>query len=188
MALFGSSRDVSTFKGIAKELLENVISQQVGYYKYMLGDTAKNVYGEATARYYIGPVLINCLIERGEFNAARKESLGPDVNRDATFRFLKDHLQDANVVPEIGDVYDGVVKGIKEFGAFVEFMPGKQGLLHISEISWKRLETMDGIYKEGDQVKVKLVGLDPKTGKFKLSHKALLPKPEQAPREDRPQA
>jgi polyribonucleotide nucleotidyltransferase len=91
-------------------------------------------------------------------------------------------------VPEIGDVYDGVVKGIKEFGAFVEFMPGKQGLLHISEISWKRLETMDGIFKEGDEVKVKLVGLDPKTGKFKLSHKALLPKPEQAPREDRPQA
>jgi hypothetical protein len=104
MALFGSSRDVSTFKGIARELLENVISQQVGYYKYMLGDTEKNVYGEATARYYIGPVLINCLIERGEFNAARKESLGPDVNRDATFRFLKDHLVDANIVPEIGDV------------------------------------------------------------------------------------
>ena len=104
MALFGSSRDVSTFKGIARELLENVISQQVGYYKYMLGDTEKNVYGEATSRYYVGPVLINCLIERGEFSAARKESLGPDVNRDATFRFLKDHLQDANVVPEIGDV------------------------------------------------------------------------------------
>ena len=104
MALFGSSRDVGTFKGIARELLENVISQQVGYYKYMLGDTEKNVYGEATARYYIGPVLINCLIERGEFNAARKESLGPDVNRDATFRFLKDHLVDANIVPEIGDV------------------------------------------------------------------------------------
>ncbi len=91
-------------------------------------------------------------------------------------------------VPEIGDVYEGVVKGIKEFGAFVEFMPGKQGLLHISEISWKRLETMDGIYNEGDVVKVKLVGLDPKTGKFKLSHKALLPRPEQAPREDRNQA
>ena len=88
-------------------------------------------------------------------------------------------------VPEIGDEYEGVVKGVKEFGAFVEFMPGKQGLLHISEISWKRLETMDGIFNEGDVVKVKLVGLDPKTGKFKLSHKALLPRPEQAPRDDR---
>ena len=109
--------------------------------------------------------------------SANKESL------DAAVKWINGIV----AVPEIGDVYDGVVKGIKEFGAFVEFMPGKQGLLHISEISWKRLETMDGIFKEGDEVKVKLVGLDPKTGKFKLSHKALLPKPEQAPREDRPQ-
>jgi polyribonucleotide nucleotidyltransferase len=107
--------------------------------------------------------------------SANKDSL------DAAVRWINGIV----AVPEIGDVYDGVVKGIKEFGAFVEFMPGKQGLLHISEISWKRLETMDGIFKEGDEVKVKLVGLDPKTGKFKLSHKALLPKPEQAPREDR---
>ena len=70
-------------------------------------------------------------------------------------------------VPEIGDEYEGVVKGVKEFGAFVEFMPGKQGLLHISEISWKRLESMEGVFNEGDVVKVKLVGLDSKTGKFK---------------------
>jgi polyribonucleotide nucleotidyltransferase len=82
-------------------------------------------------------------------------------------------------VPEIGDVYEGTVKGIKEFGAFVEFLPGKQGLLHISEIMWKRLETMNNVFQEGDKVKVKLVGVDPKTGKFKLSRKALLPKPEQ---------
>ncbi len=81
-------------------------------------------------------------------------------------------------MPEVGDVYDATVKGIKEFGAFVEFMPGKQGLLHISEISWKRLESMDGVLNEGDVVKVKLIGLDPKTGKFKLSRKALMPKPE----------
>ena len=82
-------------------------------------------------------------------------------------------------VPEIGDVYEGTVKGIKEFGAFVEFLPNKQGLLHISEIMWKRLENMDNIFQEGDKVKVKLIGVDPKTGKFKLSRKALLPKPEQ---------
>jgi len=82
-------------------------------------------------------------------------------------------------VPEIGDVYEGTVKGIKEFGAFVEFLPGKQGLLHISEIMWKRLDNMDNIFNEGDKVKVKLVGVDPKTGKFKLSRKALIPKPEQ---------
>ncbi|MCO5237561.1 MAG: polyribonucleotide nucleotidyltransferase [Chitinophagaceae bacterium] len=84
-------------------------------------------------------------------------------------------------VPSVGEVYEAVVKGIKEFGAFVEFMPGKQGLLHISEISWKRLETIEGVLKEGDSVKVKLVGVDQKTGKFKLSRKALMPKPEFAP-------
>ncbi|MEO9004834.1 MAG: polyribonucleotide nucleotidyltransferase [Ginsengibacter sp.] len=82
-------------------------------------------------------------------------------------------------VPEIGDVYEGTVRGIKEFGAFIEFLPGKQGLLHISEIMWKRLENMDNIFQEGDKVKVKLVGVDPKSGKFKLSRKALLPKPDQ---------
>ncbi len=81
-------------------------------------------------------------------------------------------------VPQIGDVYEARVKSIQPYGAFVEFLPKKEGLLHISEISWKRLETMEGIFNEGDVVKVKLVGLDPKTGKFKLSRKALMPKPE----------
>jgi polyribonucleotide nucleotidyltransferase len=84
-------------------------------------------------------------------------------------------------VPEIGGEYEGKVKNIQSFGAFVEFMPGKDGLLHISEISHKRLETMDGVLKEGDMVKVKLMEVDKKTGKFKLSAKALLPKPERAP-------
>jgi polyribonucleotide nucleotidyltransferase len=85
-------------------------------------------------------------------------------------------------VPSVGDVYEATVKGIKEFGAFVEFLPGKQGLLHISEISWKRLESMEGVLKEGDIVKVKLIGVDHKTGKFKLSRKVLMPKPDFAPR------
>ena len=82
-------------------------------------------------------------------------------------------------MPEVGAVYEATVKGIKEFGAFVEFLPGKQGLLHISEIMWKRLENMDNVFQEGDKVKVKLIGVDPKTGKFKLSRKALLPRPDQ---------
>ena len=103
MALFGSSRDVSTFKGIARELLENVISQQIGYYKYMLENSTINVYGEGVNRTYIGPVLINCLIERGDFNTV-SEVQTIDVRRDVKFRFLKDHLVDANVVPEIGDI------------------------------------------------------------------------------------
>lgn len=84
------------------------------------------------------------------------------------------------MVPEIGMVYDAVVKSIMPFGAFVEFLPGKQGLLHISEISHSRLETMDGVFKEGDKVQVKLTGTDPKTGKFKFSRKVLIPKGEKA--------
>ncbi len=81
-------------------------------------------------------------------------------------------------VPEVGSEYEGTVKSIKDFGAFVEFLPKKEGLLHISEISWKRLDTMEGVLNEGDKVKVKLVDVDPKTGKYRLSRKALMPKPE----------
>ena len=82
-------------------------------------------------------------------------------------------------VPEIGEVYEGKISSIMPYGAFVEFMPGKDGLLHISEIDWKRLETVEQAgLKEGDTVSVKLVDIDPKTGKFKLSRKVLLPKPE----------
>ena len=81
-------------------------------------------------------------------------------------------------IPEVGEIYDGKVKNIQAFGAFVEFLPGKDGLLHISEISWDRIDTMDGVFKEGDKVKVKLVEVDKKTGKFRLSAKALLPKPD----------
>jgi polyribonucleotide nucleotidyltransferase len=92
-------------------------------------------------------------------------------------------------IPEIGATYEGVVKSIMPFGAFVEFMPGKQGLLHISEVSWKRLDTLDGVLKEGDKVKIQLTGTDPKTGKLRLSRKVLMPKPEgyveQPPRERR---
>jgi polyribonucleotide nucleotidyltransferase len=83
-------------------------------------------------------------------------------------------------VPTVGDVYEAMVKSIMPYGAFVEFMPGKQGLIHISEVSWKRLETLEGVLNEGDLIKVKLTGTDPKTGKFKLSRKVLLPKPERS--------
>jgi polyribonucleotide nucleotidyltransferase len=85
-------------------------------------------------------------------------------------------------VPVVGDVYEATVKSIMPFGAFVEFLPGKQGLVHISEVSWKRLETLDGVLNEGDRIKVKLIGTDPKSGKFKLSRKVLIPKPEGRPR------
>lgn len=87
-------------------------------------------------------------------------------------------------VPEVGEVYDGVVKSIMPFGAFVEFMPGKDGLLHISEIKWERLENMEGVLEVGEEVKVKLIEVDKKTGKFRLSRKVLIPRPprkEEAP-------
>ncbi len=80
-------------------------------------------------------------------------------------------------MPEVGQVYDGKVKSIMPFGAFVEFMPGKDGLLHISEIKWERLENMEGVLEVGEEVKVKLIEIDKKTGKFRLSRKVLLPRP-----------
>jgi len=81
-------------------------------------------------------------------------------------------------IPEVGEIYDGVVRSIMPYGCFVEIMPGKDGLLHISEIDWKRLETVEeaGI-KEGDHIQVKLLEIDPKTGKYKLSHRVLIEKP-----------
>jgi len=98
-------------------------------------------------------------------------------------------IQGIIAVPEAGTVYDGVVKTIQAFGAFVEFLPGKEGLLHISEISYERINEMDGVLNEGDKVQVKLLEVDQKTGKFRLSMKALLPKPEgyveRPPRDDR---
>ena len=81
-------------------------------------------------------------------------------------------------IPEVGGTYDGRVVSVKEFGAFVEFMPKKEGLLHISEISWSRIDTMDGVFTDGQMIKVKLLDVDPKTGKYKLSMKALEPRPE----------
>ena len=82
-------------------------------------------------------------------------------------------------IPEVGEVYEGTVRSIMPYGCFVEIMPGKDGLLHISEIDWKRLETVEEAgLKEGDKIKVKLLEIDPKTGKYKLSHRVLIPKPE----------
>lgn len=108
--------------------------------------------------------------DKGEVSIFSKEKAGMDK--------AVEWVNGLIAVPEIGQTYEGTVKGIKEFGAFVEFLPKKEGLLHISEISWKRLETMEGIFKEGDKVKVKLLDVDPRSGKFKLSRKALMPKPE----------
>ena len=112
-----------------------------------------------------------------EVSATNKESI------DAAMRAIKAIV----AVPEVGEVYEGKISSIMPYGAFVEFMQGKDGLLHISEIDWKRLETVEETgLREGDSITVKLVDIDPKTGKFKLSRKVLIPKPEGYKEAERP--
>ncbi|MCU0433840.1 MAG: polyribonucleotide nucleotidyltransferase [Bacteroidia bacterium] len=111
--------------------------------------------------------------EVGEFGvvdiaASNKDSIDKAVMR----------IKGITSLPDVGEVYEGKVKSIMPFGAFVEFLPGRDGLLHISEVDWKRLESLDGILKQGDILQVKLIEIDEKTGKFRLSRKVLLPKPE----------
>ena len=118
-------------------------------------------------------------------NAGRIEISGTcKQSIEAAIRIIKGIV----AVPEIGEVYKGKVRSVMPYGAFVEFLPGKDGLLHISEIDWKRLETIEEAgLKEGDEIDVKLLDIDPKTGKFKLSRKVLLPKPERAEKAERPE-
>ncbi len=96
----------------------------------------------------------------------------------AALTAAKQMVKDITAEPEVGTVYSATVKSIKDFGAFVEFMPGREGLLHISEISYERLGSMEGVFQVGDTIEIKLIGVDEKTGKFRLSHRVLLPKPE----------
>ena len=104
-----------------------------------------------------------------EISSSNKESL------DAAMAMVRGIV----ATPEVGEVYKGTVSSVMPYGCFVQFMPGKDGLLHISEIDWKRFATIEETgLKEGDTIDVKLIEIDPKTGKFSLSHKALLPKPE----------
>lgn len=91
-------------------------------------------------------------------------------------------IKGITATPEIGEVYSGKVVSNVAFGSFIEFLPGRQGLLHVSEIDWKRVENVDEYLKPGDIVEIKLIGIDEKTGKFKLSRKVLLPKPEREER------
>jgi len=87
-------------------------------------------------------------------------------------------------VPEVGTVYKGIVKSIVQFGAFVEILPNKDGLLHISEIEWRKIKTVDEVLKEGQEIEVKLIEVDPKNGKLKLSRKVLLPRPPRSENEE----
>ncbi|MBP5341198.1 MAG: S1 RNA-binding domain-containing protein, partial [Bacteroidales bacterium] len=111
--------------------------------------------------------------EEGEFGIVDVAS----QNKDDIAAALK-WIKDICTVPEVGDVYTAKVVSIVEFGAFLEFLPGKEGLMHISEYQWGRTETLEGLIQEGDEFEVKVIAFDDKTGKIKLSRKALLPKPE----------
>ena len=104
MALFGSSRDISMFRYINRELLGDIITQQIAYYKYNLNQTRVNMYGEnVEGKYYIGPVLLNCLLERND-QAFPTSDLGPDLVWGIKTAFLRDDLVAANVVPQVGDI------------------------------------------------------------------------------------
>jgi len=105
-------------------------------------------------------------------------------NKDAITAALE-WVRKIVAVPEVGQVYKGKVKTIVQFGAFVEILPNKDGLLHISEIDWRKIKTVDEVLKEGDEVEVKLIDVDPKTGKLKLSRKVLIPRPPKQEHDDR---
>ena len=96
----------------------------------------------------------------------------------ASIEEVKRRIKGIVAIPEIGEVYEGKVRSIMAYGAFVEILPGKDGLLHISEVSWERLDSLEGVLKEGQIIQVKLIEVDKKTNKLKLSRKVLLPKPE----------
>jgi len=103
MALYGRNKDVLLFQGLNTELLHRIIEQQVGYYKPVLDNTPSNIYGEAQNKTWLGPVLIKCLLDRGD-TTSNADDFGVDTLRDLTVRFFRKDLVDANVVPEIGDV------------------------------------------------------------------------------------
>ena len=103
MALFGGSRDISLFRHINKELINNIIQQSVGYYKIALDKTSSNLYGESLIKTYNDPILVNCLIERTSQEWTETD-FGADVTRSINVRFLRDILVDINLVPEVGDV------------------------------------------------------------------------------------
>jgi hypothetical protein len=103
MALFGGSRDISLFRHINKELINNIIQQSVGYYKVSLDKTEANLYGESLIKTYNDPILVNCLIDRTPPTWTETE-FGADITQDITVRFLRDILVDINLVPEVGDV------------------------------------------------------------------------------------
>ncbi|QNL23085.1 polyribonucleotide nucleotidyltransferase [Hyphobacterium sp. CCMP332] len=115
-------------------------------------------------------VVIEEIDNKGHVNIFSSDA----VAMEAAINWIKGII----AVPEVGETYEGTVKSIMPYGAFIEFLPGKQGLLHVSEIKWERVEKVEDVLEEGEEIMVKLLDVDKRTGKFKLSRKVLLPKPE----------
>ena len=103
MALFGGSRDISLFNTVSKELINDIIQSEVGYYKFALEKTTSNVYGESVGKMYYEPVRIACLMQR-EDQTWSSDDFGSDVDQTLSFRFLKEELRDINLIPEVGDI------------------------------------------------------------------------------------
>ena len=101
--IFGSNRDFNLLVGINRELLKDIIEQEIGYYKLSLNDTQANIYGEALEKVFLNPVKLNCLITRGD-QVVDVDEFGPDLGREASFAFIREDLVDANTVPEVGDI------------------------------------------------------------------------------------
>ena len=195
--------------GLSYDVLEEALEQARRGREHILGEMAKSLSAPRAEMKPNAPRLVQINIERDMIGAV----IGPggkivqEIQRESgatvaieetdkgglvtVFAANKESLDDAikriksiTQLPEVGEVYDGKVKAIMPFGAFVEILPGKDGLLHISEIKWERIESMEGIMEVGEEIKVKLVDIDKKTGKYKLSRKVLLPKPERENKAD----
>ena len=190
--------------GLSFEILEQALMQAKRGREYILGkltDTIAEPRKELKPQvprieaFDIPKEFIGAVIgPGGKIIQQKQEDTGATITIDETDGVGKVQVSDPNkesidaaiakikaivAVPEVGEVYEGTVRSIMPYGCFVEILPGKDGLLHISEIDWKRLETVEeaGIH-EGDKIKVKLMEIDPKTGKYKLSNRVLIPKPE----------
>ncbi|MFD0750318.1 polyribonucleotide nucleotidyltransferase [Mucilaginibacter calamicampi] len=187
--------------GLSYEVLTNALNQAKDGRLHILGEMAKTITAPREDYKPHAPRIITLKIDKefigavigpgGKIIQEMQRETGANINieevgNQGIVQIFADNKESIDKAvsrikaiaskPEIGEIYEGKVKSIMPFGAFVEIMPGKDGLLHISEIDHKRFETMDGIFEIGDEVRVKLLDID-KQGKFKLSRKALLPKP-----------
>jgi len=188
--------------GLSYEVLTNALNQAKDGRLHILGEMAKTITAPREDYKPHAPRIITIKIDKefigavigpgGKIIQEMQRETGAtisieEVDNQGIVQIFADNKQSIDDAvrrikaiaskPEVGEIYEGKVKSIMPFGAFVEIMPGKDGLLHISEIDHKRFETMDGIFQVGDEVRVKLLDVD-KQGKLKLSRKALLPKPE----------